>query len=115
MQAGQDTNNSPPKHEPSGNSDPAESEVSVDTWEESGSEVTGSAVSGSSGWTENSAPADRTSRRALILQMARARMKNNKDSPSKQKLGPTIASEDGSKTVAMDGSTAEFDLTGDLD
>lgn len=99
-----------------GNPDPAESEASVDTWEESGSEVTGSAVSGSSAWTEdNSGPADRTSRRALILQMARARMKNNKESPSKQKNSSPIEEEDGGITVATDGNTAEFDLTGDLD
>jgi hypothetical protein len=112
MQSGQATTNYPPKNEPSANHDPAESEASVDTWEESGSEITGSALSASSGWTDNSAPADRTSRRALILQMARARMKNNKDSPSKQKVGPGIAKEDG---VATDGNAAEFDLTSDLD
>lgn len=113
MQSGQATVSSP--SQPNENPDPTESEASADPWEESGSEVTGSAVSGSSAWTDNSAPADRTSRRALILQMARARMKNNKESPSKQKLGPAIEEEDGAKTVATDGNTAEFDFTGDLD
>jgi hypothetical protein len=99
------------------NPNPAASEASVDAWEESGSEFTGSAISaGSSAWTENSGPADRTSRRALILQMARARMKNNKESPSKQRIAPAISEEDASKTVATDGNaTADFDLTGDLD
>jgi hypothetical protein len=93
-------------------SNPAGSEASVDTWEESGSDITGSAVSGSSVWTDNSGPTDRTSRRALILQMARARMKNNKESPA-NKFAPTIAEEDrdGTATVATDN----IDLTGDLD
>jgi hypothetical protein len=115
MQASQSATGSPTQHDSTANPDPAEFEASVETWEESGSEVTGSAVSGSSAWTDdNSTPADRTSRRALILQMARARMKNNKESPTKQKIGP-IEEEDGNKTVATDGHTADFDLTGDLD
>ncbi|KAL3916465.1 MAG: hypothetical protein SGARI_007952 [Bacillariaceae sp.] len=90
----------------------ASTEASVDSFEESGSEVTGSAISGgSSAWTESSgAPSgDRTSRRALILQMARARMKNNKDSPVKS--NKTAMKEEDGKTV----NTADFDLTGDLD
>jgi len=101
-----------PSHFAGGHPDPAFSEASVDTWEESGSEVTGSAISGSSAWTDNSGPpADRTSRRALILQMARARMKNNKESPTKQSMmAAGTGEEDGSKTVSTD-----FDLTGDLD
>lgn len=52
-------------------------EESGGTWE-SGSEVT-SVVSGSSAWTDTSNATDRGSRRALILQMAKARMKSNKD------------------------------------
>jgi hypothetical protein len=53
------------------------SEVSGGTWE-SGSEIT-SVVSGvSSVWTDSSTNPDRSSRRALILQMAKARMKSNK-------------------------------------
>lgn len=46
------------------------------TWESS-SEMT-SVVSGSSVWTDNENNPDRSSRRALILQMAKARMKSNK-------------------------------------
>jgi hypothetical protein len=53
------------------------SEISGGTWE-SGSEIT-SVVSGvSSVWTDSSTNPDRSSRRALILQMAKARMKSNK-------------------------------------
>merc|ERR1712113_447939 len=52
-------------------------EGSGGTWD-SGSEVT-SVVSVSSVWTDTSNPTDRSSRRALILQMAKARMKSNKD------------------------------------
>lgn len=88
------------------------------TWDDSGSEVTGSAVSSSSIWTDTSGPADRSSRRALILQMAKARMKtNNKESPvaSKSKLDTSIT-EEGDITVMTEGNTvADFDLTGDLD
>ena len=44
------------------------------------SEALTSVISGSSVWTDSSSnPADRSSRRALILQMAKARMKSNKD------------------------------------
>lgn len=46
-------------------------------WSESGSEMT-SVISGSSVWTDTSSANDRSSRRALILQMAKARMKQNK-------------------------------------
>ena len=61
-------------------------DVSESTWE-SGSEMSGSMVSGSSVWSEGSA-GDRSSRRALILQMAKARMKTTRDSvtsPEKEK------------------------------
>ena len=61
-------------------------DVSTSTWE-SGSEMSGSMVSGSSVWSEGSA-GDRSSRRALILQMAKARMKTTRDSvasPDKDK------------------------------
>lgn len=55
---------------------------SATTWESS-SEVT-SVVSGtSSAWTDGSTNADRSSRRALILQMAKARMKKNNPPTSK--------------------------------
>ncbi|CAB9515906.1 expressed unknown protein [Seminavis robusta] len=53
---------------------------SASTWESGNSEALTSVISGSSVWTDNSSnPADRSSRRALILQMAKARMKSNKD------------------------------------
>mmetsp|Transcript_291 Transcript_291/g.416 ORF Transcript_291/g.416 Transcript_291/m.416 type:complete len:122 (-) Transcript_291:566-931(-) len=42
----------------------------------SASEVATSIISGSSVWTDGSAAGDRSSRRALILQMAKARMKS---------------------------------------
>ena len=56
-------------------------DASTSTWGESvNSEALTSVVSGSSVWTDSSSnPADRSSRRALILQMAKARMKSNKD------------------------------------
>jgi hypothetical protein len=55
---------------------------SAATWE-SGSQMSGSMISGSSVWSEGTG-GDRSSRRALILQMAKARMKSNKESPEKQ-------------------------------
>lgn len=54
-----------------------DSESGTTTWE-SGSDFTGSSV-----WTDGSAP-DRSSRRALILQMAKARMKTNKKTEEKK-------------------------------
>ena len=56
-------------------------DASTSTWGESAnSEALQSNVSGGSVWTDSSSnPADRSSRRALILQMAKARMKSNKD------------------------------------
>ena len=47
------------------------------TWE-STSEMTSVVSGSSSGWTENETNPDRNSRRALILQMAKARMRSNK-------------------------------------
>lgn len=54
---------------------------SASTWESNNeSEAMTSVVSGSSVWTDSSPnQADRSSRRALILQMAKARMKSNKE------------------------------------
>ena len=64
-------------------------DASAQTWE-SGSELTASVISGSSVWSEGSG-GDRSSRRALILQMAKARMKNN--SPDKKsKSGASVVS-----------------------
>jgi hypothetical protein len=94
------------------------SEISTSTWDENNTDIIGSAISGSSVFSEKSGSADRSSRRALILQMAKARMKNNRDSPSK--TSSTITQDDeadnntfteGNATIA----THEFDLTGDLD
>jgi hypothetical protein len=102
-----------------------ESEVSAEgnaetngTWDDCGSDFTGSAVSSSSVWTENSGPGDRTSRRALILQMAKARMKTNKESPvsaSRSQLNTSIT-EEADITIMTDANTiADIDFTGDLD
>merc|ERR1712183_6434 len=94
------------------------SEISTGAWEESGSDITGSAVSGSSVWTENSTPGDRSSRRALILQMAKARMKNNKELPVMSKISSATEQEDeADDTIFTEGNTThDFvgELTGDL-
>lgn len=71
-------------------------------------------MSGSSVWSDNSA-GDRSSRRALILQMAKARMRNNKDSPTKSltppdRLQPAMIEEEGASV----GGT-EIDIASDLD
>jgi hypothetical protein len=80
----------------------AESE-SNGTWA-SGSDFTGD---DSSAWTDGSSmPPDRTSRRALILQMAKARMK--KDTPDKPGF-------EEKKVDSHFADTSDFDLTGDLD
>jgi hypothetical protein len=57
----------------------AQSPESEATWDNT-SEFA-STVSGSSVWTDQSGSHDRSSRRALILQMAKARMKGNKHAP----------------------------------
>lgn len=78
---------------------PSNSELeSGGTWE-STSEMT-SVVSGSSVWTDNENNPDRSSRRALILQMAKARMKSNKSSTTPTSVNtksvstPKMVSED---------------------
>mmetsp|Transcript_13459 Transcript_13459/g.19834 ORF Transcript_13459/g.19834 Transcript_13459/m.19834 type:complete len:1058 (+) Transcript_13459:208-3381(+) len=82
---------------------------------ESSSEMT-SVISGSSVWTDSSNAADRSSRRALILQMAKARMKQHKSSASvsesKASTTRTIAEEASSERTV---SNAEFDMTKELD
>lgn len=99
------------------------SEASGATWE-SGSEVSGSAISAtSSGWTETSAAPERSSRRALILQMAKARMKTNKssgstagDTPRSQIVGTySITEEEKKLDGPLDDQATEFDMAGDLD
>jgi hypothetical protein len=60
-----------------------QSQDSGSTWQTGASEYTGSEVTGGSSiWTETEMNPDRSSRRALILQMARARMKNQGGSGS---------------------------------
>jgi hypothetical protein len=91
------------------------------TWE-SGSEFT-SVVSGSSVWTDNSHNPDRSSRRALILQMAKARMKGNKTGGSI--AGESAIAEEAYEDVEeekkldyhrdQDPSTDNIDFTEDLD
>lgn len=64
----------PDAHQPRGD------DGSASTWGSANSEALTSVISGSSVWTDSSSnPADRSSRRALILQMAKARMKSNKE------------------------------------
>lgn len=107
---------------------------SATTWESS-SEVT-SIVSGtSSAWTDGSANADRSSRRALILQMAKARMKKNNTSSAKHGAGgkggidPVKESEEekkldcaGEEEISIDvqmvrsnSLNTDIDIAGDLD
>jgi len=80
---------------------------------ESGSEMT-SVMSGSSVWTDSSNAVDRSSRRALILQMAKARMKQNKSSASvaERKTSNTIVEEE---SQIPNVSNAEFDMSQELD
>lgn len=103
------------------------------TWESS-SEVT-SVVSGtSSAWTDGSANADRSSRRALILQMAKARMKKNNSNSTKAVEGQAGNGEDEeekkldsageediainvgvSRTNSLNESGTDIDISQDLD
>eukprot|EP00538_Stauroneis_constricta_P012599 CAMPEP_0119549234 /NCGR_PEP_ID=MMETSP1352-20130426/2981_1 /TAXON_ID=265584 /ORGANISM="Stauroneis constricta, Strain CCMP1120" /LENGTH=1195 /DNA_ID=CAMNT_0007594737 /DNA_START=594 /DNA_END=4181 /DNA_ORIENTATION=- len=113
---------------------------SAATWE-SGSEFTASVISGSSVWTDTSNPTEKSSRRALILQMAKARMKSNREggprSPTSQQAedmtSQPIAEEDQpaehhggepepegfgptSPMSAMSGdANADIDIAADLD
>jgi len=88
------------------------------TWD-SESDVSGSNVSGSSVWSDSSG-ADRSSRRALILQMAKARMRNNKESPSKsmaseQRFHPGMIEEEVASIAGRSEPHTEIDMAGDLD
>lgn len=76
---------------------------------ESGSEMT-SVISGSSVWTDTSNPNDRSSRRALILQMAKARMKQHKSTDSVQPIR-----EEELEVSTRGGDTTNIDLTQELD
>lgn len=89
----------------------------------SGSEVTSIVSATSSAWTENSSAPERSSRRALILQMAKARMKNNKSG------GASLSNEHHSELMGtysiteeekkLDGPAedekTDIDIAGDLD
>lgn len=91
------------------------------TWE-SGSELTASVISGSSAWADSSNQ-DRSSRRALILQMAKARMKTNKDPTSPDSnVGPTIEEENMSqeeedvvRRELLGEANTDIDFAQDLD
>lgn len=90
---------------------------------ESESDVSGSNVSGSSLWSEGSGNSgDRSSRRALILQMAKARMRNNSSgSPNKLsskdqlQTAPILEGEEMSLGGQTEGAQTEIDIAGDLD
>jgi hypothetical protein len=93
---------------------PPRDDASAGTWE-SGSEFSGSNVSAPSVWSDNSGTTgDRSSRRALILQMAKARMRNNKDSPPKTQASEAIEEEASSIGGNTEGNT-DIDFSGDLD
>lgn len=86
-----------------------QSQDSGSTWQTNGSECTGSEVTGGSSiWTEGETNPDRSSRRALILQMARARMKSH----GKAESG--VSAEEKKLEHSRDAAT-DIDLTGDLD
>eukprot|EP00934_Nitzschia_sp_Nitz4_P002055 Nitzschia sp. Nitz4//scaffold95_size97785//40770//43490//NITZ4_004665-RA/size97785-augustus-gene-0.98-mRNA-1//1//CDS//3329560466//2055//frame0 len=103
------------------NPDPSTPQVlqETDTWA-SESDILGSTISGSSVWSNDSGTTgDKSSRRALILQMAKARMRNNKESPTKASVtgsmaGPTITEEEDSLGAPTDTNT-DIDFAGDLD
>lgn len=92
--------------------------MSTNDWDENNTDVVGSAISGSSVVSDNSGTSDRNSRRALILQMAKARMKNHRESPVKSPSS-AIQEEEPDDTVFTEANatlaTHDFDLTGDLD
>mmetsp|Transcript_69754 Transcript_69754/g.105394 ORF Transcript_69754/g.105394 Transcript_69754/m.105394 type:complete len:347 (+) Transcript_69754:3-1043(+) len=95
-------------------------DASESTWE-SGSEISGSMISGSSVWSEGST-GDRSSRRALILQMAKARMKTTRDSVASPEKGdgpsaapPIEEEEEGEESdIPLDNNT-DIDFPIELD
>lgn len=108
-------------YDPNNNfADSGQDEQTAASWE-SGSQLSASVVSSSSVWTEGS-NTDRSSRRALILQMAKARMKSNKDHPSSpQQTNGTIAEEQSHQNdesfyqEPTSEAGGDIDFTGDLD
>lgn len=113
----------------SGESESDDLILSPRTDSESGAWESGSAsvVSGSSVWTDSNSLPDRSSRRALILQMAKARMRNNKTGGSvSSPISAATISEKGTEDSAnadLENPSEEekklesndIDLTGDLD
>jgi hypothetical protein len=73
-----------------------------------------SVISGSSVWTDSSNP-DRSSRRALILQMAKARMKSNKPAHQEDKTNVPIVEEDSLNSSRRDHSRSEVGTDIDFD
>mmetsp|Transcript_14157 Transcript_14157/g.34082 ORF Transcript_14157/g.34082 Transcript_14157/m.34082 type:complete len:908 (+) Transcript_14157:498-3221(+) len=113
-------NNTSPTKQARGVKSP--SEASAGTWDDSGSEFTGSAISaGSSFLTDASGTGDKSSRRALILQMAKARMKNNKEKEFSTHTKTTMQSPaspilEAHETSSVPSSRGpDIDLTEDLD
>lgn len=93
------------------NPEPAKSETSTNAWhDENGTDIVGSAISGSSVVSDNSGTSERNSRRALILQMAKNRMKTHRESPVTP--SPAIQEDEVDDPTVF---TEAFDLTGDLD
>ena len=100
---------------------PATDDGSHDDNMDSTTEI-GSVLSGSSVWTDGSS-ADRSSRRALILQMAKARMKTNKVpsvSHAEDKTNSAIEEEQSilsgdERRDGTGGVATEIDFTGELD
>lgn len=96
---------------------------STSTWGESAnSDALHSNVSGSSVWTDNSSnPADRSSRRALILQMAKARMKSNKDRDpaehtiKEEKSGSMDDASYEASQLSAEMTATDLDFAADLD
>jgi hypothetical protein len=91
-----------------------QSQDSSSTWQTGVSEYTGSEVTGGSSiWTETENNPDRSSRRALILQMARARMKNQGGGSAKPQQHPNTLEE--KKLEHIQESSNDVDFAVDLD
>jgi hypothetical protein len=91
-----------------------QSHDSGSTWQTGVSEVTG----GSSIWTETESNPDRSSRRALILQMARARMKNqggNTPNKNQSQSSDMLHTLEEKKLEHIQESSNDIDLPVDLD
>jgi hypothetical protein len=90
---------------------PADEPSVGNDWSESGSEMT-SVISGSSVWTDTSNANERSSRRALILQMAKARMKQNKNSShTEDKTNVAIVEESSVQSSNRDTSRTDVNVS----